>query len=63
MHLLHLLDVVYCKRITMAEVKKEVPRIPRVVFDWEKNYVPRKQTEPPLPVSKPAQQHTQNPYV
>ena len=47
----------------MAEVKKEVPRIPRVVFDWEKNYVPRKQTEPPLPVSKPAQQHTPNPYV
>ena len=36
---------------------------PRVVFDWEKNYVPRKQTEPPLPVSKPAQQHTPNPYV
>ena len=47
----------------MAEVKKEVPRIPRVVFDWEKNYVPRKQTEPPPPVSKPAQQHTPNPYV
>ena len=36
---------------------------PRVVFDWEKNYVPRKQTEPPLPVSKPAQQHAPNPYV
>merc|ERR1711871_761800 len=36
---------------------------PRVVFDWERNYVPKKQTEPPLPYSKPARQHTPNPYV
>merc|ERR1719207_469658 len=36
---------------------------PRVVFDWERNYVPKKQTEPPLPYSKPARQHAPNPYV
>jgi len=36
---------------------------PRVIFDWEKNYVPKVQTEPPLPVSSYARDHVPNDYV
>ena len=48
----------------MAEPeRKPVKRVERVVFDWEKNYVPKVQTEPPLPVSSYARDHVPNDYV
>ncbi|KAH8051456.1 betaine-homocysteine S-methyltransferase [Aureococcus anophagefferens] len=35
---------------------------PRYVFDWEKNYESKPQTEPPLPMTKVSRDHVPNPY-
>mmetsp|Transcript_8792 Transcript_8792/g.30077 ORF Transcript_8792/g.30077 Transcript_8792/m.30077 type:complete len:1362 (+) Transcript_8792:227-4312(+) len=39
-----------------------VKRVERVVFDWEKNYESKPQTEPPLPMTKVSRDHVPNPY-
>ncbi|KAH8083471.1 methionine synthase [Aureococcus anophagefferens] len=38
-----------------------VKRVERVVFDWEKNYESKPQTEPPLPMTKVSRDHVPNP--